>query len=790
MPDRVGAFGGALAAAVYLPDDYAGELRLADATGAPDVRQRFDERCPRGSGHPVAQAFRDGRPVWNADASVPAALPLGGGESGEGGRVIRPGGVLALYTHDPLVGAPARRVLLELYADHIAERLGAAGQPEPLPQPARVLETQGIGWFSMELSTGRVEVSPVTLDLVGVLPGAFDGRVESLLAHTVAEDLPALMSIVEPWPIATNATRQLEFRVRMSSGELRWLHMRCRVPLDEADRPEHVLGLLADAAHLRPSADEVSRVQRLSATLATAVTVRDVSEMAVAALRELGADRVVLGVLEGDRLVITAFHPAEPDVWPEQWRESWPEAPATALPTLTEALREGTTSLWTSGTTLEPGLADIGPGGMAVLPLLADARVVGACLAGWRSPHEFGAEERFLLSATARLVGQATMRARAFDAQHELAEMLQRTLLPRTLPELPGGEAEARYLPATVGLDVGGDWYDVIPLTDRHVAFVIGDVQGHSAAAATIMGQIRTAIRAYAVEGHSPDVVISHANRLLTGMETDLFATCCYVAMDMEEGDTWFVRAGHLPPLLRDPDGATREIEVEGGPPLGVVPEADFPMTTMGLSAGTVLLLLTDGLVESATLPVEEGLARVRETLGATPAGDAGALADALLGGSDRRDDDVALLLLRYDGMRVKPRRAGWEVWRLPDAVGHARRFTARTLRSWGVREDADAVLLAVSELVTNALVHTQGPVRLDLTQTGDRLRVAVSDSSPRTPVKDSSGDWEATGGRGIMLVEAVSLAWGSVPLSGGKQVWCEIALARPPGEELETAAS
>src|SRR5690606_4543745 len=123
--------------------------------------------------------------------------------------------------------------------------------------------------------------------------------------------------------------------------------------------------------------------------------------------------------------------------------------------------------------------------------------------------------------------------------------------------------------------------------------------------------------------------------------------------------------------------------------------------------------------------------------------------------------------------MRVKPRRAGWEVWRLPDAVGHARRFTARTLRSWGVREDADAVLLAVSELVTNALVHTQGPVRLDLTQTGDRLRVAVSDSSPRTPVKDSSGDWEATGGRGIMLVEAVSLAWGSVPLSGGKQVWC-----------------
>jgi anti-sigma regulatory factor (Ser/Thr protein kinase) len=118
-------------------------------------------------------------------------------------------------------------------------------------------------------------------------------------------------------------------------------------------------------------------------------------------------------------------------------------------------------------------------------------------------------------------------------------------------------------------------------------------------------------------------------------------------------------------------------------------------------------------------------------------------------------------------------------VWRLPDAVGHARRFTARTLRSWNVTDGADAILLVVSELVTNALTHTQGQVRLDLTLTGDRLRVAVSDSSPRTPVKSASVDWEATGGRGILLVEAVSADWGSVPLSGGKQVWGEIAV--PP---------
>jgi anti-sigma regulatory factor (Ser/Thr protein kinase) len=363
------------------------------------------------------------------------------------------------------------------------------------------------------------------------------------------------------------------------------------------------------------------------------------------------------------------------------------------------------------------------------------------------------------------------------DAEHELAANLQRSLLPRTLPRLPGCVAVARYLPATAGLEVGGDWYDVIPLSDRFVALVIGDVQGHSPEAATLMGQIRTAIRAYAVEGHPPDVVVSHANRLLLGMDTDAFVTCCYVALDTEEGDAWFVRAGHLPPLLRAPDGSTREVLDEGGPPLGVLADAEFPMTTAGLAPGTMLALFTDGLVESSSLHLEDGMRRVSEALSAADPSDADRMADELIGGAERRDDDVALLLLRYDGTTVRPLRAGWAVWRLPDAVMHARRFTARTMRSWRVKQEADSVLLVVSELVTNAVVHTRGEVRLDLTLSGDRLRVAVSDSSPRAPARQASVDWEATGGRGLLLVEAVSDTWGSVPLSGGKQVWGEIAL-------------
>jgi anti-sigma regulatory factor (Ser/Thr protein kinase) len=274
-------------------------------------------------------------------------------------------------------------------------------------------------------------------------------------------------------------------------------------------------------------------------------------------------------------------------------------------------------------------------------------------------------------------------------------------------------------------------------------------------------------------------------------METDLFATCCYAELDMEEGNTLFVRAGHLSPLIRHPDGSTEEVEVEGALPLGISADADFPMTAVALSPGTLLALVTDGLVEASDLPLDEGMERVRGALAAADPSDPERAADQLLGDAGRREDDVALLLLRYDGMQTRPIRAGWAVWRLPDAVMHARRFTARTLRRWHVEEMADAVLLVVSELVTNALVHTQGPVHVDLMLRGDRVRVCVSDSSPRAPAKPVIVDWEATGGRGLLLVEAMSDSFGSMPVAHGKQVWSEMVVPRsqsaPTGPEFPT---
>ncbi|MGQ4441507.1 GTP-binding protein, partial [Streptomyces violaceoruber] len=356
-------------------------------------------------------------------------------------------------------------------------------------------------------------------------------------------------------------------------------------------------GVAEPVVHVAVEARRSTETDRLAAALATAGTVRDVSQAVVAALRRpLRADRIALAELENDRLIVTVLDPPDPESWPElwrlEWRTEWPDAPVRAMPTLAAALREGRARIWPAGTgDLEPALADVGPGGLAVLPLPAGGRMAGACLIGWDTPHDFGPDERALLTASAGLAGQALMRAHAFDAEHELVGMLQRQLLPRRLPKLPGAVAVARYLPSTAGLELGGDWYDVIPLPDHHVALVIGDVQGHSAGAATLMGQMRTALRAYAVEGHPPDVVVSHANRLLTGMETDLFATCVYVDLDMEEGSAWCVRAGHLPPVLRHPDGSTEIAEVEGGPPLGVVTQADFPMSPLRLRPGTLIAL-------------------------------------------------------------------------------------------------------------------------------------------------------------------------------------------------------
>ncbi|WP_432018449.1 SpoIIE family protein phosphatase [Streptomyces sp. 1222.5] len=769
-------FAAASFAGVYTPGDDPTQLCLADSAGLPRTLYGLRDSYPVAGGSPVAEAHRTGRPRWLGPAELaggPEARRIPSGDFSVAALPLGPAGsgcLLAVSEHPGGFGSDDRACL-----DLIVRAVAVPAPPEAA-EDGRELPPDT---FSLAMDSGRVEVGDGILALFGIPRDGFDGRVETLLGQTVPEDLPALMSVVEADHMSIG-DRELEFRILQPSGPPKWLRLRGRLLPGEKGRPARLVGTLADASTLRSDVTDVARVQRLAAALATAGTVKDVGNAVVAALRKpLQADRIALAELENDRLVVTVLDPPEPEAWPEvwrsEWRTEWPDAPVRSMPTLAAALREGRARIWPAGSPLEPALADVGPGGLAVLPLPAGGRMAGACLIGWDRPREFAPDERALLTVCAGLTGQALLRAHAFDAEHELVGMLQRTLLPRRLPRLPGAVAVARYLPTTAGLEVGGDWYDVIPLADNHVAFVIGDVQGHNAGAATLMGQMRTALRAYAAEGHAPDVVVSHANRLLMDMETDLFATCAYVDVDMEQGTALCVRAGHLQPVLRHPDGSATIVEAEGGPPLGVLGGADFPMTPLRLQPGTVLALTTDGLVESADEDLDVGMERLARALSAADPAHLGQVADALLTGA-HRGDDVALLLMRFDGMAVRPLRESWTVWRVPEAVRHARRFTRRTLRAWGVERDTlDAALLVVSELVTNALVHTGGPVRLDMSLVNHRLRLAVADSSPRSPMKPASIGWEATGGRGILLVEAVSAAWGTIPVSGGKQVWADL---------------
>ncbi|MFI8091180.1 SpoIIE family protein phosphatase [Streptomyces sp. NPDC086080] len=285
----------------------------------------------------------------------------------------------------------------------------------------------------------------------------------------------------------------------------------------------------------------------------------------------------------------------------------------------------------------------------AYLPLIASGRPVGTCVLSYTAAHHFTTEERAVLTSLAGLIAQALERALLYDAKHRLAHGLQEALLPHTLPSLTGIEAAARYLPATQGMEIGGDFYDLVP-TQGVAAAVIGDVQGHNVTAAGLMGQVRTAVRAYTAVGQQPDEVMRSTNRLLLDLGSELFASCLYLRLDPARGRAVMSRAGHPPPLLRRPDGRVRVLDLAGGPLLGIDGSAAYPSTEVDLSPGSLLVLYTDGLVESPGTDFEDALADLGRRL--TELGDLplDELADALVqhgADADGRLDDTAILLLR-----------------------------------------------------------------------------------------------------------------------------------------------
>lgn len=269
------------------------------------------------------------------------------------------------------------------------------------------------------------------------------------------------------------------------------------------------------------------------------------------------------------------------------------------------------------------------------------------------SPHRStrSATADDLLTRLGRLTAQAREGAELQRARVELAEALQREILPASLPGVPGLRAAARYAPARHGLSIGGDWYDGFRLPEGALGFSIGDVEGHDVEAAAFMGQVRIAVRAVAASAADPGEVLSRANDLLLSVDCDLFATCTFLRFDPVTWEIQSARAGHVPGVWATTDGEHGIVEDEGGLPLGMLPGSQYPVTRRRLAEAGSFVLVTDGVVEGPSFPIDAGLARVAEVVGAKAGADPGDLAAEVMKVADStgHQDDAAVLVLCHE---------------------------------------------------------------------------------------------------------------------------------------------
>ncbi|RSS79154.1 PP2C family protein-serine/threonine phosphatase [Streptomyces sp. WAC06614] len=406
-------------------------------------------------------------------------------------------------------------------------------------------------------------------------------------------------------------------------------------------------------APLPSRATALYQLMHLAASLTEAAHAHDVVEQAADQIvPALGPSAMALLVAEERRLHIVGFRGYTADLMARFDAE-----PVTADTPATRVLRSGTPEFFADATeflaaypwaVIQDDMA-----AWAFLPLIASGTPIGSLVLAYARPHPFPPGERAILLSIAGLIAQALDRARLFDSKHQLAHSLQTGLLPRTLPRMPRLEVAARYLAAAHGMDIGGDFYDLIRIDDSRLGAAIGDVQGHNVKAAALMGQVRTAVHASA--GAPPGEVLARTNRLLTDLDPGLFTSCLYAHIDLDRHTAYVATAGHPPPLLLRPDGSADVVHLPPGLLLGIDPEATYTATEFPFPPGSLLALYTDGLVETPGGDLGEAIRATAAHLGeaAAAATSVEDLADALVHrsqGTAARTDDIALLLLRSTG--------------------------------------------------------------------------------------------------------------------------------------------
>ncbi|TDT27648.1 PAS domain S-box-containing protein [Streptomyces sp. BK208] len=417
------------------------------------------------------------------------------------------------------------------------------------------------------------------------------------------------------------------------------------------------------------------------------------------------------------------------------------------------------------------------------VPLRARGTTLGVALAIRTAPREPYATEDAVLAE--ELVARAAVsidNARRFARERSTALAIQRSLLPKDLPGQAAVEVAHRYLPSASAAGIGGDWFDVIPLSGTRVALVVGDVVGHGIPSTATMGRLCTAVRTLADVDLPPDELLTHLDDLVTHLAAvggdsgdaeiaELGATCLYAVYDPVSRRLALAAAGHPAPVLLLPDGTTRTVTMAAGPPLGVG-GLPFEATELELPEGSVVALYTDGLVEGRDRDVDHATAEMCRALTA-PAHSLDALCDGVLKAvlPEEPGDDVALLLARTRALG-EDRVRTWDVHPDPVGVAATRRSVGEQLTEWGLDDTAFVTELVVSELVTNAIRYGEPPIQLRLIR-HTALICEVSDASSTSPHLRRAHAYDE-GGRGLLLVAQLTQRWGSRQTDTGKTIWAE----------------
>ncbi|MER6345024.1 SpoIIE family protein phosphatase [Streptomyces sp. NPDC001595] len=670
----------ARAGAVYVVDPAEEVLGMAALCGLPIDAFEPWWRIPLAAHGPMQDAVRGERLVWvssleelardypRAAANRPyhlamAIAPL---------REVRHcrGALVLMWPPDRSpVFSGGERDHIDFSARSIADLLDSAPCPPVVPDRPGFVSThhREPPPQSEHSAAGLVERLPL-----GALALDLEGRVTHV--NTAAARLlgrPARQFLgTQPWrtlPWLDNVTYMDAYRTAMSSGEAvalsvlrppdRWLEFRLHADesgtsiLVTPERSAKSAGRPQTSAGA-PQESRIHLLMTLAAALTETVGVQDVVDLvADQILPAFGADGMIMSTADAGRIQIIGYRGYDPAVI-----ERYDGLPTDAdLTPAGRALATGASSFFANrseAVRLYPKAPQISDKqALAFLPLLTSGRPIGCLLLAYDHPHPFTVAERSILTPLAALIAQALDRARLYDAKHNLAHALQQTLLPHALPTVSGLDVAARYLPASHGINIGGDFYDLIRLTSTTAAAVIGDVQGHDMTAAALMGLVRMAVHSHATAGATPGQVLARTDRDLADLDSSRFVSCLYAHLDLARHEVTVASAGHPPPLLRHPDNRAHVVDIRPGPPLGVgIGTHSYPPTTSALAPGALLALYTDGVVEDPGTDITETTADLAHHLGESSGLPLHQLADSLIHHTHRADhhtDDIALLLLQ-----------------------------------------------------------------------------------------------------------------------------------------------